>query len=172
MILPDVNLLVYAIDETSPFHTGARRWWETALSSSGTVGLCHPVVLGFVRLVTNRHVFSAPLLVGVALDNVQQWLDRPNVALLTPTDRHWPVLSELLRSSGAGARPDDGRAHRRVRDRARRDVVHERRRFRPVRGTAVEEPAEVTLRAAWTLEATEDHLRLTVPRSANDHGLA
>ena len=103
MILPDVNLLVHAIDETSPFHAGARRWWERTLSSPGTVGLCHPVVLGFVRLVTNRRVFGAPLPVGVALDNVQQWLDRPNVALLTPTDRHWPVLSELLRSSGAGA---------------------------------------------------------------------
>ena len=69
----------------------------------GTVGLCYPVVLGFVRLVTNRRVFGAPLPVAVALDNVQQWLDRPNVALLTPTDRHWPVLSEMLRASGAGA---------------------------------------------------------------------
>ena len=103
MILPDVNLLVYAIDETSPFHAGARRWWEDTLSSSGPVGLCYPVVLGFVRLVTNRRVFDAPLPVGVALDNVQQWLERPNVALLTSTDRHWPVLSDLLRASGAGA---------------------------------------------------------------------
>ena len=103
MILPDVNLLVYAIDETSPFHAGARQWWEEALSSSGPIGLCYPVVLGFVRLVTNRRLFSAPLPVGVALDNVQQWLDRPNTALLTSTDRHWPVLSELLRSAGAGA---------------------------------------------------------------------
>ena len=103
MILPDVNLLVYAFDETSPFHADARRWWEEALSSADPVGLSYPAILGFVRLVTNRRLFRAPLTVGVALDYVQQWLDRPNVALLTPQARHWPVLSDLLRSSRAGA---------------------------------------------------------------------
>ena len=103
MIVPDVNVLVYAMDENSPFHAGARRWWEETLSSSGPVGLCYPAVLGFVRLVTNRRLFGRPLPVGAAVDDVQQWLDRPNVALLTPTARHWPILSDLLRSAGAGA---------------------------------------------------------------------
>jgi predicted nucleic acid-binding protein len=40
MILPDVNLLVYAVDATSPNHERARRWWDDTLSSSTTVGLC------------------------------------------------------------------------------------------------------------------------------------
>ena len=37
MMLPDVNLLVYAVDATSPFHARARRWWDDALSSTLSV---------------------------------------------------------------------------------------------------------------------------------------
>ncbi len=37
------------------------------------------------------------------LDRVQGWLDQPHAVLLAPTPRHWPILSELLRSSTAGA---------------------------------------------------------------------
>ena len=103
MILPDVNLLVYAVDETSPFHARARRWWDDTLSSTATVGLCYPSILGFVRLTTNRRMFESPLSVDAALDRVQSWLDQPHAVLLAPTGRHWPILSGLLRSSAAGA---------------------------------------------------------------------
>ena len=103
MILPDVNLLVYAVDETSPFHARARRWWDDTLSSTATVGLCYPSILGFVRLTTNRRMFESPLSVDDVLDLVQSWLDQPHAVLLAPTGRHWPILSGLLRSSAAGA---------------------------------------------------------------------
>ena len=103
MIVPDVNLLVYAIDETSPFHARARRWWDGALSSVEIVGLCFPTVLGFVRMTTNRRVFDSPLGVGDALDRVESWLDQPNTELLSSTPRHWSILSELLRAAAIGA---------------------------------------------------------------------
>ena len=103
MMLPDVNLLVHAIDETSPFHAPARRWWDDTLSSTAEVGLCYPSLLGFIRLTTNRRVFASPLSIGDALHRVQSWLDQPNAVLLAPTPRHWPILSELLRASTAGA---------------------------------------------------------------------
>ena len=103
MMLPDVNLLVYAVDATSPFHPPARRWWDGALSSTFSVGLCWPSMLGFVRLTTSRRMFESPLGIGDALDRVQSWLDQPNVTLLAPTERHWPILSGLLRSSAAGS---------------------------------------------------------------------
>ena len=99
MILPDINLLVYSIDATSPFHAGARRWWDDALSSNEAVGLCYPSVLGFVRLTTHRSVFESPLDVDAALAIVQSWLAQPNVTLLNPTARHWPILAELLRTA-------------------------------------------------------------------------
>ena len=38
MIIPDANLLIYAHDETSPWHGQARAWWEATLSGTEPVG--------------------------------------------------------------------------------------------------------------------------------------
>ena len=61
MMLPDVNLLVYAVDETSPFHAPARRWWDDTLSSTAEVGRCCPSILGFIRLTTLADASAAGL---------------------------------------------------------------------------------------------------------------
>jgi len=45
MIIPDVNLLLYAYDAASPFHRKAARWWQDCLSGTHPVGL--PVVVIF-----------------------------------------------------------------------------------------------------------------------------
>ena len=35
VIVPDGDLLVRSVDETSPVHARARRWWDGALSVAG-----------------------------------------------------------------------------------------------------------------------------------------
>lgn len=102
-MLPDVNLLVYAIDETSVFHQRSRDWWQSLLSSAEPVALCYPTVLGFLRLTTNRRVFDAPLTIEAAVGHVQSWLDQPNTSVVVPSGRHWPLLEKLLLSAGVGA---------------------------------------------------------------------
>ncbi|MCY4660013.1 MAG: VapC toxin family PIN domain ribonuclease [Acidobacteria bacterium] len=92
MMLPDVNLLVYAVDETSPFHARARRWWDETLSSAVAVGLCYPSLLGFVRLTTSRRMFDAPLGVADALERVQ-------VGSISRTPRCWLLRLVTGRSS-------------------------------------------------------------------------
>ena len=103
MILPDVNLPVYAVDETSGYHHAARDWWDETLSSSLRVGLCYPTILGFVRLVTHRKVFANPMSVSDALACVRGWLAQPNTTLVVPTPGHWPLLERLLEATGVGA---------------------------------------------------------------------
>lgn len=100
MILPDVNLLVYAVDETSSFHEAANTWLDDVLSSANPVGLCYPSMPGFVRLVTNRRVFSNPLSLEEAVRYVDRWLEQPNVGIVVPTSTHWPLVKDLLNSSG------------------------------------------------------------------------
>lgn len=102
MKLPDVNLLLYAVDETSSRHKAARRWVEDLFGGPGTVALAWSVMLAFIRLTTKPQVVSAPLSVGVALDIVDGWLARPNVVVVHPTDRHAAVVRELLESLGTG----------------------------------------------------------------------
>ena len=61
MKLPDVNLLLYAIDEASPRHERAREWLEQTLSGTEAVAFAWAVLLGFVRVSTNPAAFERPL---------------------------------------------------------------------------------------------------------------
>lgn len=96
MILSDVNLLLYAVDESSPHHGGARTWLEQSLSGTETFALAWSVLLAFVRLGTHARVFDAPLEAGEALDLVDSWLAQPAATIVEPTDRHSVLLREFL----------------------------------------------------------------------------
>jgi hypothetical protein len=61
MIIPDINLLLYAYDSSSPFHAKAAAWWRACLSGTEAVGLAQVVVFGFVRVATNARVFEHPM---------------------------------------------------------------------------------------------------------------
>ncbi len=39
MIIPDINVLLYAYDTESPFHKKAAKWWAECLSGTEPVGL-------------------------------------------------------------------------------------------------------------------------------------
>lgn len=96
MKLPDVDLLLYAIDETSPRFPQARPWVEGLVGGTETVALAWPVALAFLRLTTKPQIVASPLSVDDALDVVDGWLARPNVVVVHPTDRHAAILRELL----------------------------------------------------------------------------
>lgn len=102
MKLPDVNVLLYAIDESSPRFAVARPWVEALFNGADTVALSWNVLLAFVRLTTRPLVVTDPLTVDEALDVVDGWLARPNVVVVHPTDRHARVLRQLLGPVGAG----------------------------------------------------------------------
>ena len=96
MKLVDANLLLYAIDEASPYHERAKPWFEQALSGTETVAFAWPVLLAFVRLATNPRVFAAPLSVEDSLDYVDAWLEQPVATIVHPTNRHGSVLRDVL----------------------------------------------------------------------------
>ncbi len=100
MRLVDVNLLLYALDETSPHHDAARPWVEATLSGTETVGLPWQVLLAFVRLTTRASVFERPLTGEEALDLVDGWLAQPAVTVVHPGRRHAAILRELLAAVG------------------------------------------------------------------------
>ncbi len=102
MKLPDVNLLVYAVDRSSARHQQAHEWGQALFGGRETVALAWVVALAFVRLSTRSAVMSTPLSVDEALDIVDGWLARPNVTVVHPTHRHADVLRELLSPLGTG----------------------------------------------------------------------
>lgn len=102
MIVPDINLLLYAAQRENRQHTRAAAWLEQLLNGDEPVGLPWAVSVGFVRLITNHRVFSSPLPVERALDIVDGWYSRRIVNPISPGEGHWRVLRALLLECGAG----------------------------------------------------------------------
>jgi uncharacterized protein len=99
--LPDVNLLLYAIDEQSPRHERARPWLEEVLSGTEAVAFAWAVLLGFLRISTNAAILERPLAAEEALDYIDAWLERPCAATVAPTAGHPALLRQLLGPLGA-----------------------------------------------------------------------
>lgn len=100
MILPDVNLLLYAVDADAPHHADARRWFEGALSGTEEVGFAWAVLLGFVRISTNPAAFEEPMEAGEAFGYVAEWLARPVASTLAPGPDHAGLMRDLLNPLG------------------------------------------------------------------------
>lgn len=100
MILPDVNLLLYAHDETTRAHTVAKGWWQEQLNGPRMVGLAWVVVLGFIRLVTNLRVFHAPYAPVEVPEIVRTWLTQPQARIVHPSEGHFDLLARLIEQAG------------------------------------------------------------------------
>ncbi len=100
MIIPDVNLLIYAIDGDSAHPPAARIWLKNVLSGTETVGFPWRSLLGFLRITTNARILAAPIPSGTALDIVDGWLSQPISTVVHPTHRHAAVLRDLVVLAG------------------------------------------------------------------------
>jgi len=95
-VLVDANVLLYSVDEDSPFHAAARDWMVAALNGPQRVGIPWMSLWAFIRIVTNPRALAQPLTPGSACDYVQGWLDAPATWIPTPGRGHREILGSLL----------------------------------------------------------------------------
>lgn len=100
MIIPDVNMLLYAVVSGFPQHSDARAWWEQAVNGPTRIGLAQSALFGFLRIITNARILQSPLAVGDAVAYVRDWLAQPNVDLLVPGHNHMDIAVGLLQQLG------------------------------------------------------------------------
>ena len=60
MKLVDANVLLYAINEDDPHHGEAKRWLDSFLGGTETLGFAWLVVLAFLRVSTRPAAFAEP----------------------------------------------------------------------------------------------------------------
>ncbi len=102
MLLPDVNILVYAQREDLSAHAAAKNWLESALNGGEVVGLFHPTLASFLRIITNRRIFKVPTPLPLALDFIETMRAAPAARPLNAGERHWEIFSQLCRAINAG----------------------------------------------------------------------
>ncbi|MGY6502481.1 MAG: TA system VapC family ribonuclease toxin [Acidimicrobiales bacterium] len=96
-MLVDANILLYAVDESSPHHDAARTWIETALAGDRRVGIAWTSVSAFLRISTNPRAVREPLAPAEAWEIVDAWLDAPVVWIPEPGDGHRAILGAMIR---------------------------------------------------------------------------
>jgi toxin-antitoxin system PIN domain toxin len=101
MKLIDANLLLYAEDSLSEHHEAARTWWDAQLSGSEPVALCWPVLNAFLRIATNARLHQRPLTLKEATERVQSWFNQSCLRVIQPTEAHWKIFQQTLRSGNA-----------------------------------------------------------------------
>ena len=101
MILPDANILLYAVNRASDQHAAALRALERAFDHPRGVAFAWIALLAFLRVSTRRGIFATPLSVEDALHVLDGWLGHPRAQVAHPGDRHAEILGRLLKSVGA-----------------------------------------------------------------------
>jgi toxin-antitoxin system PIN domain toxin len=96
MIVLDANILLYAYDVDSPRYQDASKYMEKILSATAPVGIPLQSVSAFLRISTQKGALRAPYTIAEAVEFVTDWLSLPQVRLLVPGDRYWPVLRRML----------------------------------------------------------------------------
>jgi uncharacterized protein len=108
MILPDVNVLIYAFRKDTPEHGVCRAWLTDVVISDTRFGLS-PLALGaVVRITTNPRVYRMPSAIEEALEFCESLLGQPHSQIVEPGERHWDIFKRLcIETQTRGSRVTD-----------------------------------------------------------------
>jgi uncharacterized protein len=98
MVVPDVNILLYAFREELPGYEQARRWLDDALDGAEPVGLPDIVLSGFLRIATHPRIYDPPTPIDDALTFVEAILKRDNVIRVDPGPKHWGIFEAFCKN--------------------------------------------------------------------------
>ncbi|MGB7201201.1 MAG: TA system VapC family ribonuclease toxin [Pyrinomonadaceae bacterium] len=98
MILLDANILIYAYIDELPQHKKVSKWFENLISSRvESVAIISTVATAFLRISTNKRIFSKPSSIADATDRLDELFMSPMVEFVGPTEKHWSIYSTILR---------------------------------------------------------------------------
>ena len=95
-MLVDANLLLYAVDERSPFHERSLQWLTESMNGARRVGLPWMSLIAFLRISTNLRATDRPLSPSDAAGFVRDWLSAEVVWNPGPGPRHSEIVLNLI----------------------------------------------------------------------------
>jgi uncharacterized protein len=101
VILPDVNVLIYAYRPDSVDHDRYKQWLEDVVNGPSAYGISPQVVGSVVRICTHAQVFAVPDRCEDVLRFGRVLLEQPNATIIVPGARHWSVFESLCLAAKA-----------------------------------------------------------------------
>jgi toxin-antitoxin system PIN domain toxin len=103
LILPDVNVLIYAFRADSVDHPRYKNWLSELVNGAAAYGIASEVLASLVRICTHPRIFREPSSIDDALLFCNVVLEAPNATLLSPQERHWSIFHDLcMRAKATG----------------------------------------------------------------------
>jgi toxin-antitoxin system PIN domain toxin len=95
VILPDVNILVYAFRQDVPQHAICNPWLTSVVAGDAVFGLSPLTLSAMVRVTTNTRTYKTPSTPEEAFRFCDYLRGQPNCQLVDPGERHWDIFKRL-----------------------------------------------------------------------------
>ena len=95
MILPDVNVLVYAFRKDVPQHSLCRQWLNKVIKGDERFGISPLALTAVVRVTTNPKLQPAGASHDDAFGFCDDILGQPHCQTVVPGERHWEIFKRL-----------------------------------------------------------------------------
>jgi toxin-antitoxin system PIN domain toxin len=101
VILPDVNVLIYAFRPDAENHAAYRIWLEGVIRGEAAYGMSPQVLASVIRIATHPRIFVRPDPLADVLAFAAVLLDQPHCQIIEPGPRHWDIFTKLCRAANA-----------------------------------------------------------------------
>jgi uncharacterized protein len=101
MILPDVNVLLYAFRRDKPTHSRYHDWLDATLNGESAYAMSPQVLSSVIRISTHHRIFAHPSQLEEALAFSRVCMEQPHCQIVEPGPRHWAIFADLCRRTRA-----------------------------------------------------------------------
>lgn len=101
MILPDVNVLMYAFRRDAARHLEYRQWLEETINGDAAYGIAPQVLSALLRISTHRRIYVHPSTLAEVIAFCKALLQPEHCTVVQPGPQHWDIFVDLCRVSRA-----------------------------------------------------------------------
>ena len=104
MILPDVNVLIYAFRKDTEHHAVCRSWLDAVIADETRFGMSQLAASAVVRITTDRRIYAEPSTLEDVFGFCEDLLGQPHCEAVEPGARHWDIFRRLCLNTGTRGR--------------------------------------------------------------------
>jgi len=95
VILPDVNVLIYAYRSDTVRHDVCKPWLDRIVGGDAQFGLSPLALSAVARITTNPRIFREPSAADEVFAFCDNLLNQPHCEIVRPGARHWTIFRRL-----------------------------------------------------------------------------
>jgi toxin-antitoxin system PIN domain toxin len=108
MILPDVNVLIYAFRQDAPHHAVCKPWVEDLVNGDVRFGISPLALSAVVRIATNPRAYREPSTLEEVFKYSEYLTASLNCHAVVPGEQHWDIFKRLcIETDTRGTRVTD-----------------------------------------------------------------